>query len=287
MRGVACMIGGSGLLTCNDAIIKWVGTNHPVGQMISIRGLYVVAFILLFVHRPSGGGFRSLRIGNLGGAILWGTMLVASTFLFLTGLQYLPLADTAALTFAGPLFVVMLAPVLLGESIPWSRRFGVISGFIGVLLILNPSGGAFRWAAMLPLSVALVEALRDILARRMVVQESSLAMVFISSNMVLVSGLMTAPWGWTPLVPMEWGLLALAACFQGCAHFLMVEAFRHGEAAAISPFRYTSVLWAVTIGYTVWGDVPDESIIIGGSLLIGSALYLIRKISHRQQAVKV
>jgi len=287
LRGVACMIGGSGLLTCNDAVIKWVGANHPVGQMISIRGLYVVAFILLFVHRPGGGGFNSLRIANWGGACLWGAMLVASTFLFLTGLQYLPLADAAALTFAGPLFVVILAPVLLGETVSWSRRIGVFSGFVGVLLILNPSGGAFRWVAILPLSVALVEALRDMLARRMVVQESSLAMVFISSNMVLVSGLMTAPWGWTPLVPMEWGLLALAACFQGCAHFLMVEAFRHGEAASISPFRYTSVLWAVTIGYAVWGDIPDESIIIGGGLLIGSGLYLLRKSRQRQQVADV
>ena len=284
LRGVTCMIGGSGLLTCNDAVIKWVGANHPVGQMISIRGLFVVGFILLFVHRPGGGGFKALRIANMGGAVVWGAMLVASTFLFLTGLQYLPLADAASLTFAGPLFVVALAPVLLGESVEWSRRIGVLSGFMGVLLILKPGADAFRWAAMLPLSMALIEALRDMLARRMIVHESSLAMVFMSSVMVIASGLVTIPWGWTPVAPSEWGLLALAACFQGCAHFLMVEAFRHGEATSISPFRYASVLWAVTLGYTIWGDVPDAWIIVGGSMVIGSGLYLLRKSRQRQQA---
>ena len=117
LRGVACMLGGSGMLTLNDAVIKWVGANHPVGQMITIRGLFVMIFLLLLVHRPGGSGVRALYLSSWPEPLVWALMLVASTYLFLTGLQYLPLADAVALTFAGPLFVVALAPLLLGESV--------------------------------------------------------------------------------------------------------------------------------------------------------------------------
>lgn len=284
-RGITCMLVGSGLLTCNDAVIKWVGESHSVGQMISIRGLFVVGAILLFVNRPGGGGLKSLRIVQWSTALVWGFLLVVSTFLFLTGLQYLPLADAASLTFAGPLFVVALAPWLLAETIGWHRRIGVLCGFVGVLVILRPGVEAFRWAAMLPLSVALVEALRDMLARRLVAQESSLALVFLAASVVMGSGIMTVPWGWSSVTYQEWGLLALAASFQGCAHYFMVEAFRHGEASSISPFRYASVLWAVTIGYFVWNDVPDGWVISGGTMVIGAGLYLLRTNRREQNAI--
>lgn len=276
LRGVVCMLVGSGMLTLNDSVIKWVGAAHPVSQMISIRGLFVILFVLLIVHRPGGGGFRILRVSSIPGMLAWTLMLVASTYLFLTGLQYLPLADAAALTFAGPLFVVMLAPLLLGESVGWHRRLGVAVGFGGVLLILKPGADAFRWAALLPLSVAFIEALRDMVARRMVASEKTLAMVFSGAVVVTISGLVAAPWGWPPIDLPTIGLLALAACLQGSAHFFMVEAFRYGEAAFISPFRYASVFWATTLGFVLWGDLPDAWIVVGGGLLIGSGLYLLR-----------
>ncbi len=276
LRGVACMLGGSGMLTLNDAVIKWVGANHPVGQMITIRGLFVMIFLLLLVHRPGGGGVRALYLSSWPGPLVWALMLVASTYLFLTGLQYLPLADAVALTFAGPLFVVALAPLLLGESVGWHRRVGVIIGFGGTLLILKPGVDTFRWVALLPLSVAFIEALRDMVARRVVPRETTLAMVFVGSFVVTVSGLVTAPWGWPPIDRTAVGLLALAACLQGGAYFFIVEAFRHSEAAFISPFRYASVLWATSLGFVLWGDLPDIWIIVGGSLVVCSGLYLLR-----------
>ena len=94
---------------------------------------------------------------------------------------------------------------------------------------------------------------------------------------VTVFGLATIPWGWTPITAWELGLLALAACLQSCAHMLMVEAFRYGEAALISPFRYASVLWALVLGFILWHDVPDIWIVLGVTLVVGSGLYILRK----------
>jgi drug/metabolite transporter (DMT)-like permease len=113
-------------------------------------------------------------------------------------------------------------------------------------------------------------------ARRVVPRETTLAMVFVGSFVVTVSGLVTAPWGWPPIDRTAVGLLALAACLQGGAHFFIVEAFRYSEAAFISPFRYASVLWATSLGFVLWGDLPDIWIIAGGSLVVCSGLYLLR-----------
>jgi drug/metabolite transporter (DMT)-like permease len=275
--GIACMLGGSAILTLNDAVMKWLAAGHPVGQIIFVRGVFVLLLILLLVHRPGGAGLRQLRLSSWSGPILWGLMAVVGTFLFLNSLRFLPLADATALTFAGPLFVVALAPLLLGESVGWGSRLGVAIGFVGVMLILKPGTASFHWIALLPLVVALVEGLRDMLARHMIGRESSLALVFISTLLVTVSGLATLVVGWVPMDREQVQLLALAACFQCASHVLMVKAFRFGPAAVLSPFRYASVLWAAAIGFVLWGDGLDLWMIIGIGLVVASGLYLLRQ----------
>ena len=275
--GVAYMLGGSAILTLNDAVMKWLAAGHPVGQIIFVRGVFVLTLMLLVVHRPGGGGLQQLRVNTWRGPTVWGLMAVAGTYLFLSSLRFLPLADATALTFAGPLFVVALAPILLGESVGWGRRLGVFTGFAGVLLILKPGTSAFQWVALLPLIVALVEGLRDILARRMITRESSLALVFISTLLVTLSGMVSLVGGWVPMDLEQLQLLGLAACFQCSSHILMVKSFRYGQAAVISPFRYASVLWAAAIGFALWGDVIDIWVAAGVALLVASGLYLLRQ----------
>ncbi|MNC85671.1 EamA-like transporter family protein [compost metagenome] len=90
------------------------------------------------------------------------------------------------------------------------------------------------------------------------------------------AGALTAPFGWTPVSAANAGWFVVAGVFNASAHFLMIEALRLGEAAAISPVRYTSLIWATLMGYFIWGDWPDAWVTAGSAVIIAAGIYMIR-----------
>ena len=203
--------------------------------------------------------------------------MVAGTFLFITGLRFLPLADAIAITFAGPLFLTALAGPLLGEIIGWRRWLAVAVGFVGVLIILQPTGNVVQWAALLPLAASLTGALRDILTRRMTYGESSVAVLFTTTLAVTLAGGATFVGGWVALSGEDLLLMAISGLLVGTAHFLMIEALRLGEAALVVPFKYVSVIWALLIGFFVWASLPSLGTLLGAAIIVSSGLYILRR----------
>ena len=279
LRSVALMTAGCLLLTLNDAVMKLLSGDYPPGEMIFVRGVFMAIPIALLAHRA--GGLHVLRVTNVRGQLLRAMTLVASVFLFITSLRYLPLADAVALTFAGPLMMTAVAPWALGERVGWRRRCAVAAGFAGVLIMLTPGQEGLRWAALLPLGAAFFEAARDIVTRRLVVTESSVSLTACSAALVTLGGLATAGHGWQPMSAGDAALLALAGCCMGAALFLMTEAFRHAEATLVAPFRYSSVLWAMLVGVVVWGDWPSPTMLAGAGLVVGSGLYILHREARR------
>ena len=276
LRGIVLMTAGCVLITLNDAVMKALTGSYPTGETIFVRGVFVAIPIALLVHRA--GGLHVLRVTNVRGQLLRAMTLVASVFLFITSLRYLPLADAVALTFAGPLMLTAVAPWALGERVGWRRRCAVAVGFAGVLIMLSPGQEGLRWAALLPLGAAFFEALRDIVTRRLVVTESSLSLTACSTGLVALCALATAAGqGWQPMSAGDAALLALAGCCMGAALFLMTEAFRHAEATLVAPFRYSSVLWAMIVGVIVFGDWPSPTMLAGAGLVVGSGLYILHR----------
>ena len=165
------MLLGVILLSLNDALIKSLTLGYPVGQLLFIRGLFVCPWILILAHRA--GGMRSLRVINVKGQAWRGICVIAGSFLFVIGLRYLPLADAIAITFTGPLFITVMAPYVLGERVGWRRRAAVLAGFLGVLIMARPGGGALQWAVLLPLGGALCGGVRDLITRRIARSETT------------------------------------------------------------------------------------------------------------------
>ena len=275
MRSIVLMMIGCVLITLNDTVMKALSGDYPPGQTIFVRGVFVAIPLALIVYR--GGGLHLLRMSNPLGQLLRAMTLVASMFLFITGLRHLPLADAVALTFAGPLMLTAAAPWALGERVGWRRRSAVAVGFAGVLIMLAPGQEGLRWVALLPLGAAFFEATRDIITRRLVVTESSLSMTACSTGLVTLCALATAGHGWQPMSAGDAGLLAFAGCSMGTALFLMTEAFRHAEASLVAPFRYSSMLWAMIVGVVVFGDWPGPSMLAGAALVVGSGLYILHR----------
>jgi len=278
LAGIACMLVGVALLTFSDAAAKWFTADYPVGEVVSIRAMFILAFIVIFTVWRNR--LSELRVRSYGNHLLRGGFACASTLLFVMGLSLLPLADAIAVTFAGPLFITALAPLMLREWVGWRRWLAVLAGFAGVLLMARPSGDYARWAVLLPLGAAFSGSLRDLFTRQISLTESSTGILFSTNVVVLCAGIIFFPAGWRLPGAMDLLFMGLAGGLMGAAHYLHIEAFRLAEAAVIAPFKYTNMVWGVILGFVVWGHLPDRWVVGGSVVVIASGLYIFYR-EHR------
>lgn len=275
VTAVACIVTGGVLLVINDAINKWLVAAYPVGEIIFFRSLFSLPLIFVLAWRF--GGLASLRIRAPRQQIVRATLVLANNFLFITALRLMPLAEAIALTFAAPLFVAILAPVVLKERVSVSRWIAMILGFCGVIVALRPEGTEIvRTAALLPLGAAFSLAVRDVVTRQLTVSDSSVATFAISTAVVTAAAACTAFFGWHLPTPADFALFTVGGVTLGLAHFLMIEAFRHAEAAAIAPFIWLELLWSAAIGYVFWREIPGLWVVVGAMIIAGSSLFLLR-----------
>ncbi|MBX9829160.1 MAG: DMT family transporter [Xanthobacteraceae bacterium] len=278
--GIALLASSAGLLTAGDAIAKWLSATYPIGEIIFVRGLIVLALLVLWCLPR--GRLPDLLPRRLAGQLARALSFVAATFLMIWSLSLLPLATVTAITFAAPIITTAIAPWLLGESVGWRRWLAVLAGFAGVLLIVSPFGGHWSWALLVPLGAAAAQSLRDIATRHLVGTETTASVVFVTMTASVIVGALTAPlglidpqaWRWT--MPSAWDAVLLV-CFgmATCAAYLMqVAALRAAEAVFLAPFKYVTILWAIAIGFAVWGHVPGAAVLVGSLIIIGSGMFI-------------
>lgn len=277
LQGIVFMLAGSFFMSLNNAILKWLSTGYPAGQILFMRAGFIFVAIGFFIWRA--GGFRSVRVVSPKVHVMRAACVICSAFLFMNAVRLLPLADVIAITFVSPLFLTALARPVLGEQVGIRRWAAVIVGFIGMLIIVRPGGDLWRLAALLPLGTALADATRDLITRRMTnARETANAILVTTTGAVGLAGLTTAvSGGW--LIPTGWdlGLIAIGGLITGCGHYCMVETFRMAEAGLVAPFRYSSILWAGGLGYIFWGDLPDRWVVVGTLVLVASGLYILHR----------
>lgn len=280
-KAILMMIAAAGILTVNDAIAKWLTERYPVGQVLAMRGGLVV--MMVYGWAIVSGRGSVLRVKSWPLHLTRGGLMAVSTFLFVTSLWLLPIADAIAISFAGPIFATALAALILGEPVGWRRWSAVAVGFAGVVVMVRPTPEMFRIVALIPIVAAFVGALRDIATRKLGTGgESTLMVLIVSTSIVAFAGLLTLPFGWVvPTLP-ELGLFLITSVLVAVAQGLMIESLRLGEVGLVGPFKYTSLLWALVLGLVVWGDVPGTWTLAGAALVVVSGLY----IWHRETVVR-
>jgi len=275
-RGILFVLIGGALVATQSAGLKWLTSDYPVGEIITMRAVF--AFIPIAFIAWRSGGMSSLRIHNFHAQSARALCFAASGFLWVLGLRFLPLADAVSITFMSPILVTALAPFVLGESVGWRRWAAVLIGFCGALIIAQPTGDGFRWAILLPLFAIFGAVARDLITRRIASTESSIAPLAYTTAIIGAVGLVTLPFGWITPTPVDWLIFIGIGIFYGAAHFFFIEALRLAEAVIVMPFRYGNLIWAALLGFLIWGHIPDVPIILGATLVVISGLY----IAHRE-----
>jgi drug/metabolite transporter (DMT)-like permease len=268
------MIGGALALTINDGMAKYLTESYPVGQVMALRGTFILCLLIfLFISAKKK---LNLKIYSWRNNFYRAAAMTGSTFCFITGLSYLPIADAIAIAFAAPLLTTVLAVFCLRERVGLHRWVAIFFGFIGVLIIVQPTGDAFKVAALAPLGAAFFGAIRDVITRKITSSESSFTILVTSMFLITLAGYFTFPLGWSEFQVEHIWLFLCSSILVGAAQYLMIEAFRLGEVGLISPFKYSSLLWAVIIGFIIWGDIPGHFVLVGATILIISGVYLLR-----------
>ncbi|MEP2954596.1 MAG: DMT family transporter [Sulfitobacter sp.] len=279
--GVGLKITAILLFTCMSAIIKSLADEVPAGESVFFRSFFAIPVILIWLAQR--GKLKSgLKTKNPMGHVwrgLFGTTAMGLTF---TGLGLLPLPEVTAIGFATPIFTVILAAVLLGEQIRLIRVTAVAVGLVGVMIILWPRfsniGTMEQTAtigALLILMATMVRSLVQIHIRQLVQNEDTAAIVFYFSVTASVLALFTLPFGWVMPDLQTFGLLVLAGLIGGVAQILITSAYRFGSASMLAPYDYTSMLFAILLGYVFFAELPTMMMLAGAALVISAGALVI------------
>jgi drug/metabolite transporter (DMT)-like permease len=281
LTGIALMCGAVASFSCLDAIAKYLGGYMDVLQIVWAR--YTSAFLLTCllsnpVRRP-----RIMRTMRPWLQIGRSFLLVGSTMLNFWAYRYLQLDEALAIMFSTPFLVAVLAGPILGEWVGWRRWIAICVGFAGVLVVVRPGLAGFQWAALLSLGSACCYALYSISTRVLSRTDSNETTLFYSNMVGAVVMLPVLPFVWTPPGgTAQAALMVIMGVFASLGHYLLIAGHRLAPASVLSPFIYTQIVWAVTLGYVVFGHVPHAWTITGSAIVIASGLYLF----HRERTVQ-
>ena len=179
--------------------------------------------------------------------------------------------------FAGPLVVTALAGPVLGERVGPRRWTAVVIGFIGVLVVTRPGTGAMHWAALLSMCAMLNYVGYALLTRRMNKTESAESLLMLSAVVGAVALLPVAPSAVTAPEGWQWALVVLMGAFGASGHYAMVVSHRIASASMLAPFIYTQMVWMITFGFVLFGDLPDAWTLIGTVIIAAAGLYILHR----------
>lgn len=269
--GIALMLAGCFMFSLNDTLGKWLVATYSVGQLLLIRSIAALLVLAPLIRRAGWQTFRTAPRPGL--QVLRVALSSCEVGLFYWAVAYLPLADVVTFYLAGPIFVTALSAVLLKEQVGWRRWSAVLAGFAGVVIAMRPSYASFSLPALIALTGSLFFAFLMIVTRTV---RGSSDLVLVSTQMIgtLVLGAALAPFGWvTPNLRdfLLLGLLGIVALF---AHGCVNRSLKLAPASLVVPYQYTLILWAMVLGYLVFGDAPGAFLIAGALIIVAAGIYI-------------
>ncbi len=282
-RGIIAMLLAMAFFVTNDAIVKLASATFPTSQIMAVRGIFASLFALGLVVALREA--RSLRKLASPLVALRAALEAIVSFLFLTALALLPLANVSAIMQATPIILTLMSIAIGIERVGWRRWLAILTGFLGVLLIVRPGAEGFNIYAVIALSAAFLVAVRDLVTRRIGEEIPSIVVALSTTVAVGLSGFVVALVKgdeWAPFFIVETNMLLIAAVLVTLANLAIVMAFRNTDVSVVSPFRYSVVVLAIILGYLFFDELPDLLALGGIVLIVGSGIYTI----HRENRMR-
>lgn len=283
-KGISFKLISALLFAVMSALVRQLGEVAPVGQMVFFRSAFAILPVVV-IYALRGELASAVRTRRPFGQLGRGLLSVFGMFSNFSALTRLPLADVTAIQFGSPLITVALAALILKERVRVYRWSAVGVGFLGVVVMLVPHFDASHYAAigatvavtgsLFALASAVCNAGTVIQTRRLTQSETTPSIVFYFSLICAIAGALTLPFAWHTPTAVELAKLVSLGVLGGLAHIFLTESYRHAAASVVAPFDYTSMLWALLLGYWVFGELPAPLVYVGGVIVAGAGLFVI------------
>lgn len=266
------MLAGVFFMVCLDAIVKWLSSRYSVYQVLFIRNTVAIAVLIFFLGLR--GQFLKLKTSRKGWHFARSILAFLLNFGFFYALANQPLASVLAITFIAPSLVALLSTLVLGERVDAWRWLAILVGLAGIWVILRPGSETFHPAALVVFLSTFLYAVVAVSSRLLSETENSLSLTFYMLPVsIIVSGLL-APQEWVSPNMMDWVLLVSCGLFGLAGFWAITQAFRYAPASVVSPFEYTSMVWAIIFGYFLWSEVPDNYTLYGAGMVVLSSFLM-------------
>ncbi|MGD8310832.1 MAG: DMT family transporter [Chromatiales bacterium] len=274
VQGAIWMTASAVAFSCMGILVKHVGAELDSFQIAFFRLFFGFLVLLPALARD---GFRPLRTRRPALHGLRAVLGISAMFCMFYAITHIPLAHAVALSFAKPLFIIVLAVMVLGERVRWRRWAATVIGFIGVLIMLRPGTGGFDPVGLTALAAAFFVACAVILVKLMSKTESTLTMLAWFAGGATLLAAIPLPFVWRTPDPEQWAMLFLIGLLGTLAQTCIIRAYKIGEATAVAPFDYSRIVFAGILAYFVFGELPDIWSVVGAAIIVASTLYIARR----------
>jgi drug/metabolite transporter (DMT)-like permease len=272
-RGIAFMVAATVLFSVSSAFAKWQVALYPVGEVMFIRSfsslVICAAFILPFT------GFAVFATRRPRDHIARGLSQSISQTFSVIAFSMMPLAGAVAINFSAPLWSALLSVVWLKERAGLVRWLVLLAGFLGVLIVTNPGADSLQVGALFALGNAVMYGSVTVAVRGMTATESANTLLMWQMVTIAVFHSFLLLFGFRWPAPIDAAMLVCSGVANAIAQFFWTRALHLAPATAVSPFFYLMLVWALVIGYVVWGDVPTIGLLVGSAIVVASGILLL------------
>ncbi len=281
--GIAFVLLTCATMTISALLIRTIGKDLGSFEVVFIRCSFSVCYILILNMRKGKSLFHSPRPFLLGFRSLTLSIIVLGNFYAIINL---PLVQVTTLQFTKPLFLVILAALFLGEKIRLPRTIATLFGFVGVIIILQPDSTTIELAQIAVLSAAICMAVIAVITKKMTKDHTTSTLLFFGNLFIVLICLGPTIANWTAPSLFQVALIAGLGLTAYAGQASMVQAYRYGEATAVTPFEYVRIIFMAAAAYIAFGEVPDNDTILGAIIICAATLFIAFREAHKKRQNK-
>ena len=276
VKGIVALVIATLFFAGQDAITKHLAESLPVVQIIFVRFFFFALFAMVYATRRIGIA-QAFSSNMRWQQILRGLLIVGEIGLFAWCLKFLGLAEMHAIFACFPLVITALSVPMLGEQVGWRRWLAVALGFIGTLVIIQPGSGEINTYALLVLVCAFMFAIYNLLTRKVSRVDHFETSLLYFGVVGFIASLLVIPFYWQALNSNQAIWLSIISITSIIGHLLLIKALQLAPAVILQPFNYFVLVWAIVIGFFVYGEILETTALIGAGLVVTSGIYIARR----------